>query len=242
MSKKKKVIIILIILPVIVGAVVFINISPMLSMSPIESGEIPGSGIYAVKSGVNSVFFIESGSQYIAVDAGTDASKLKDAMDKADISPLDVSHLLLTHSDYDHLGGLTLFKNADIYMSEDELQLINGTTKRNLFGRNALPEGILAEDLILLTEGQKLVLNGLEIECVKTPGHTTGSMSYIVNGEYIFTGDAFMVEGNSMKPHPFTMDGAAAKNSIKKLAEIKGGCSLVITAHYGVFNAEKLQG
>ncbi|MGZ5540013.1 MAG: hypothetical protein ACXW1O_08215 [Halobacteriota archaeon] len=38
--------------------------------------------------------------------------------------------MFLTHTDNDHVGGLNLFKNADVYLSIDEEQMINRTTPR----------------------------------------------------------------------------------------------------------------
>jgi len=38
----------------------------------------------------------------------------------------------LTHSDFDHAGGLSLFENAEIYLSRDEEQMI---TKKEIHPR-----------------------------------------------------------------------------------------------------------
>jgi glyoxylase-like metal-dependent hydrolase (beta-lactamase superfamily II) len=34
--------------------------------------------------------------------------------------------MYLTHSDFDHAGGLALFANAEIYLSSDEQPMISG--------------------------------------------------------------------------------------------------------------------
>lgn len=42
-----------------------------------------------------------------------------------------------------------------------------------------------------LTDGEEIILEeGIKIRTLSTPGHSHGSMSYILNDEFIFTGDA----------------------------------------------------
>ena len=43
-----------------------------------------------------------------------------------------ITHVFLTHSDFDHAGGLSLFENAEIYLSRDEEQMI--TKKKYTLG------------------------------------------------------------------------------------------------------------
>lgn len=240
-SKKRIVIIAVVAVVLLVVAVGLVNLWPMLSMKPAATGVVAGTEIAAVNNGMNSLYFLPSSDGYIAVDAGTNAEKAMQEMAALGIEPQNVKHVLLTHTDADHVAALTHFPNAQIYMSEDELPMIDGTTKRNASQYNALPDGVDQASLILLEDGQELEIGGRRVVCVKAPGHTPGSMAYRLDDAYLFTGDAARVNGGGMEPHPFTMDEAAAQASIQRLKEEMDGCQLVLTAHYGYYPCSALQ-
>lgn len=244
MSKKitkKRVIIAVIILILVVGIIGVVNFYPILLMKPTATGVIEDTPIHAVKNNRNSLYFIKGDNGYILIDAGSDAKKIEQSLEEEQIDPAQVEHILLTHSDYDHVAGLGLFENADIYMSSEELQLIDGTTNRNGRGGNSLPEGISKEDLIYVEADETLLLDEREIQCMQAPGHTTGSMAYYVDGTYLFTGDAFMVSGGKVDVHPFTMDEATSKETIQMIQSTWKNSEVVFTAHYGYFEGAGLE-
>lgn len=240
-KKKTKTIFITIIgILIIGGAAALWYAYPMFSMKPVETGYILDTGIAALKNKSNSVFLINTENGYLLVDGGSDNKKLEDAMEKLSVDPVDVKYILMTHTDYDHVAGLSLCPNAEILLSSDEMQMIDGTTKRNLFQNNSLPEGVDSNELTLLEDGDILELGGHTIECIAAPGHTKGSMMYLVDDEYLFTGDAFKILDNNISVHPYSMDKEVAENTIMSLEPIFNRCKLVITAHYGYYEADEL--
>ena len=226
---------------ILFGALMLYQYLPMLFMKPAATGQITGTNIFAVKNVFNTVFFIKTDSGLIMIDSGSDAPKLENSIHEAGISPNDVKWIFLTHSDYDHVAGLPLFPNADIFMSEDELPLINGTVKRTVLGGNAIPPGIDAGKIKLLSEGQKFLLNGRTVTCIKAPGHTPGSMVYMIDGQFLFSGDMFKVRNAKISVHPFTMDAKSAGQTIAQLEGIIRGSSMVLTAHYGYFEGKNIR-
>lgn len=242
MNKMGKRILVIALAVILLAAVaVLANVSPMLLMKPTETGKVLDTGIYAVKNNRNSLFLIESNDGYIVIDAGSDAAAAEDSLKQIPIDPLNVKYVLLTHSDYDHVASLKLFSNAQIYMNIDEMQMIDGSTHRNAFGSNSLPEGIDLDKLVLLEDGQKLMLGEKTVECIQMPGHTPGSMAYLLDGQYLFTGDAFKVSNNIMNIHPYTMDKETSKESMRRLDSIRSGSQLILTAHYGYHKADELK-
>ena len=233
---------------ILIAAVIFLIIAiasvrffPRLSMKPAATDEILNTEIYAVKNEINSLYFVETDIGYIVIDAGSNPDKVKEALNEIDIDPLSVKYVLLTHSDYDHVASLNLFSNAQIYMSEDELQMINGITKRNAGINNTLPDGVNLDSLVLLKDGQDLLFGEHTIKCIKTPGHTPGSMSYLLDKQYLFTGDAVMISNGVISIHPYTMNKGTSKESIQKIVEIAKQCEIVITAHYGYYKTDTLE-
>lgn len=240
-KSRKKLLLIIIGLLVVIAALGIANFAPMLSMQPLPTGPIAGTKILAVNSKLGNMFLIPSPEGYIAIDAGTDAGLVQSGLAELGIDPADISAILLTHSDYDHVASLALFANAHIYMSAEEKQMVDGTTKRNAISRNSLPAGVDLERIILLTDGMLLNLDGHKISCAQAPGHTPGSMTYLLDWAYLFSGDMLRVSDNTIKLHPYTMDQAQAQKSLQIIEELRYSNPLVLTAHYGCFAAQDLQ-
>ena len=203
-------------------------------MPSVKTGQISNTNVYTLDA-MSAVYLIKTDSGYIMIDAGLSLKKLQASLKEVMIDPKDVKWILLTHSDGDHVSGLTLFQNAGIYMNEDELQLLKGTTKRNVFGGTVMPPGIDVDKINLLSDGQELLFNGVSIQCIKAPGHTTGSMVYRVDGKYLFTGDVLKIKDGNISVHPYSMDKELSKKTIEQLKGIIETSSIVITSHYGLF-------
>ena len=225
---------------VIAAGIGLYSVWPMLAMKPAKTGQIPlADGQYiAVRSGMGAMYLTDTGSGWLAIDAGSNANKVKADMGKLGIDPAQVKWVLLTHSDYDHVAALPLFENAEIYMGEAELALLNGTVNRNNGGGNILPEGIELKAIKLLRDSEALLFGDVRVECIAAPGHTPGSMAYLVSGErhfpVLFTGDAFRHSKGEFIVHPFTMDEAKARETAVALGVITFERSITaLTSHYG---------
>ncbi|MDR2687603.1 MAG: MBL fold metallo-hydrolase [Oscillospiraceae bacterium] len=240
MKKTKKIILAIVAAALAIGAGIGLySLSPMLAMRPAKTGPIPGTEILALRNNRNCLYFLDTGGGWLVIDAGSDAKKVEAGMRKLGIDPADVRWVLLTHSDYDHVAALPLFENAEIYMGEGELGLLDGTVSRNGSGGNKLPDGIdlMNEIHLLPPDGAALLACGdVRVRCTGAPGHTPGSMAYLVSGSWLFTGDAFKFKRGEVSVHPFTMDEAQAKETA---AALKGilyeGNLTALTAHYGWF-------
>ena len=207
--------------------------SPLSKMKPVKTGQIPGTNIYAVRNAIVTVYLLKTDNGYILVDAGLNASQLEKSLKEAGINIDDVKWVLLTHSDSDHTAALNLFPNAAIHMSKDELPLINGTMKRNFFGGNKMPPGISLDKIGLLADGQELSFGGTNAKCISAPGHTNGSMLYLIDSKYLFTGDALMVNNGNIGVQPFAMDKELNRKTIERLRDTIENSSFVFTSHYG---------
>lgn len=199
-------------------------------MHPSESKEIV-EGVYAIKDGTFvNLFLIKSGSNYVAIDAAENAQNIKQELSKLDIDPEKVTAILLTHTDSDHVGAVKLFKNAKVYISSFEEQMINGKTPRAMLIFN----NKLDSAYEIIEDNQTFDISGLKIKGIHTPGHTPGSMSYVINDKYLFTGDTLSLKGQKVELFNdfFNMDGVIEEKSIRKLANLSG-IKYIFTAHYG---------
>ena len=227
--------IIIVIFMLLLGAVLIWRF-PSFSMCPIETEQVLNTEIteiYAIKS-YGNIYLVKTDIGYIMIDAGLDISKTKISLKDLGINTSDVKFIFLTHSDGDHTAALPLFSNATIYMSKDELPLINGTVKRTILGGNRMPSSINIADIILLSNEQELIFNRIKIKCIAAPGHTTGSMMYLVNNQYLFTGDVFKIKSGNMDVHPYSMNVVQSKKTIEQIKETVSNSKIVLTSHYGI--------
>lgn len=239
-SKKKTVVICIILLVLAVCVITLLNFSPIFSMNPIATGYIEDTKIIAIENQSNNLFLVDTNDGYILFDAGSDSDAVIKGLNKMSIDPDKIKYIFLTHTDYDHVASLNLFANAQIFLSTNEKQMIDETTKRNFFSSNSLPEGIDISSLTLFNDGDKMDLNGYTVECINAPGHTPGLMVYLLNNKYLFTGDAFKVSSDVISVHPYTMDKESAEMTISALDTIFNRSELVFTAHYGYFHSDEI--
>ncbi len=192
--------------------------------------------VYEIKSKAVSMFVYSVGDCHICFDAGLDKSAVKRGFDQLGIDAGDVRYVFLTHTDRDHVGGLPLFKRAELYLSADEEQMITRTTPRS-FGIAFNPP--IQRKYTLLKDGDIVHVGATRVRALSTPGHTPGSMSYLVDDSILFVGDALTLRNGRVrlfsKLHirdAFHMDKTAAAQSIRKLAHVSH-VSLMLTGHSG---------
>lgn len=139
--------------------------------------------ILKVKMGEDNISYILSkreGSDYVVIDP-VDYEEILKAAEKAKLGKLAV--ILNTHGHPDHTSGnfgLAKRTGAKILAHDPDRQQVPG---------NAGP----------LTDGDKLNFGGLTIRVLHTPGHTLGSVCFLVKpaGEagMLFAGDTIFLSG-----------------------------------------------
>lgn len=222
---------------VILIILVLIYVFPMFFMHPLASGEIEGTNIITIKNRINNLFFIPSGEDWIVIDAGSDIKSVKQELEQMSIDESKVKSVFLTHTDYDHVASVALFPNAAIYMSKQEEQMIDGSTRRQFLKKNSLPKLSNSNKIIWMMDNEIVDLCEHKIRIIWAPGHTKGSAMYVVDEKYLFTGDAFKAVGEHISVHPYTMDRKQAQWTIQSIrGELKKYVK-VFTAHYGLIES-----
>lgn len=94
------------------------------------------------------------------------------------IEPQSIRHILITHQDTDHVGAVEadspgLFRNAKLYIGEDENRYLTGEVRRRvIYHLYKLPQVTIHNEKVLLRDGQVFDIAGIRIECFLVPGHT----------------------------------------------------------------------
>jgi hydroxyacylglutathione hydrolase len=192
--------------------------------------------LYEIKTRAVSMFLYKTDDFLICFDTGFNEGSIRKEFDKLGFEPEDVKYVFLTHSDADHTGGLNLFKNAKIYLSINEEQMIHKKTPR--FFRFSYNKPI-DKAYNTLKDGDVFQAGETKITAISTPGHTPGSMSYLVDDSILVVGDALTLRKGKVQPLTrlqlrslLSMDLTTQKESIKKLAKLSN-ISVMLTAHSG---------
>lgn len=198
-------------------------------MTPLETMEVI-KDIFSIKDSYVNVYLIKDGKNYIAVDCGTNVDAVSEGLKKFNIDPDLVTTILLTHTDSDHVAAMILFKNAKIILSRQEEQMINGEGSRFLFFGN----NIHAKKYSIMNDQQIINVGNTKIKGFLTPGHTPGSMSYLINDKYLFVGDALSLKDGKIDVFNdfFNMDTELATKSIDIITKIPSA-EYIFSAHYG---------
>ena len=197
---------------------------------PVQTGKITNN-LYALRTGTVNFFIYQDGRTIICIDSGYGKKAILRALDRLGLDPKSITHLLLTHSDFDHVGGLAVFNKAEIFLSSDEEQMVNGQKARFA---GCFYNSRIKKPYHLLHDNDIVETGAITIRALFTPGHTAGSISYLVNESVLFVGDTFkLVDGkvHSLRSY-INMDTGQQKESIRKLAGLEN-IDMALTAHWG---------
>ena len=121
-------------------------------------------------------------------DPGAEGEKLHQMIETLQLKPLAI---VLTHAHFDHIGAIEQMKfyyDLPVYVHELEAEWL---TNPQLNGSARFIEEVIAsEPDVLLTGEEVLEIGPFTLECMYTPGHSPGSVSYYVKDDsIIISGD-----------------------------------------------------
>ena len=154
------------------------------------------------------IIYNEETKAAVMIDPG---DKAKPALDRAEALGLDVQGVLLTHGHFDHAADAQRVAQkygVSIWMHPADRALPSWLT-------HGLPE---TRDLY---EDMTMAFDGLRINVRRTPGHTPGSVCFLVAGRHLFAGDTLFAGscGRTDLPGGSWPDMAA---SLRALAALPG--------------------
>ncbi len=194
----------------------------------------PISDVVIIKDLFTEIFLIRTNKGFIAIDSGFHDAIIRKGLAYNNIQPDDVKAVFITHSDIDHQNAAEVFTKAHFYFPKKEIEMIANKIPRLSyfpFIRNS----VRLKRNTTVDDNDSLWIDNLNVKCISLPGHTLGSMGYIIDGKYLFSGDAFKIKnGKIAVPNLklFVMDLNEMKKSMEKVCKLKG-VQYIYTSHSG---------
>lgn len=156
--------------------------------------------------------------RFAVIDPGDTSDVFEERISKIDKEKFD--YILLTHGHFDHIGAVqSLAKKTNaktvICKNENEFLQNKDLNLSSKFGRKTIRP--FSAD-ILVHEGSILKFGSETINVIETPGHTKGSVCYVI-GQNIFSGDTLMYNDIGRVDLP-TGNMSDMKKSIEKLSHL----------------------
>ena len=190
------------------------DIRKILLPGLIETSRLSES-VYVIRDLFVNLFFVRTSQGLICIDTGFRNGHLKNEMNALGLCPDEVRLVLLTHLHWDHCRCVSAFPHARIYAGRNE--------------RGNRYDKISENELLQLGE---TTIRGIEIQ-----GHTWGSVCYLINGKYLFTGDCLRLQSGRIKVFHrlFNQSTSDLKRSVyQKLSLLNDQVQILFTSHSGL--------
>lgn len=170
----------------------------------------------------------EETNEGFIIDPGGSALKISRCIEQMEMSP---KAILLTHGHFDHIGAVDELRdryNIKVYVSEEESKFMQNYNN-NLsvyFG-----EGMIVKPDITIHDGEELVIAGIKMKFILTPGHTPGSGCFYVEDEgVLFSGDTLFCMSRGRTDFPGGSEREIIDSIRNKLLVLPGE-TVVLAGH-----------
>lgn len=183
-------------------------------MKILDDVYIVGGGEYGIGLSSNldcNIFLVDGGSESALIDCGV-GYKPEIILNNIKIESIDlgkIKKLFLTHTHLDHSGGAYFFKenlSTEIFVSEKEASFLEEGNEEAIGLKIAKDSGLYPSDYclkpvkvdVILKGWEKIKIGKYEIEVIPTPGHSSGSVCFLLIGHHkkiLFAGDTVFQRG-----------------------------------------------
>lgn len=143
----------------------------------------------------------ENSDKAVLIDCCGANEKMLDYISKCGC---ELSAILLTHGHFDHIEGYRELRDltgAKIYIFNSENKFLFDKTLNLSDSNDDLIENEKNSADVLLDDGDVIKAGDFEIQVIHTPGHTSGSVCYMIGNE-IFTGDTLFKQSIGRSDFP----------------------------------------
>lgn len=136
-----------------------------------------------------SVVGDEASGEAVVIDPGDDIERVQEILAR---HQLKAKYIVATHAHIDHVGGIQKLQRATgapVLMHEEDLPLYRNLALQAAWVGVPVPDVVEVDQF--LKEGDLVRWGSLALEVLHTPGHSPGSLSLHLPGDYrrIFSGD-----------------------------------------------------
>ena len=125
-------------------------------------------------------YIVEKDGIGLLIDPGMDTFKiLKEA------EGIKIKYILLTHCHFDHIYSLNEIRDSKMVVGSEKCSRNILDTKISLSGDRRLSDKPCD---IIMSDGEKRSFDRIYVKCIYTPGHTDGSVCYLIENN-LFSGD-----------------------------------------------------
>ena len=160
---------------------------------------------------------------------------IEPSLRKVGLDPAKVKYVIVGHGHFDHFGGAPYFQDeykSRIAMSGLDWDLIERPNPNANPAQASRPR---PKRDVVLTDGQKITVGDTTITLAVTPGHTVGSLAYLIPVKYQGRPlTALMLSGANITPDRASLN---AFNKALDAAKAAGAQSL-FNGHPGLFGDE----
>lgn len=153
----------------------------------------------------------------VVIDPGAEAEVI---IEELESRGLTLGKILLTHGHFDHTGAAAELKEkyrVPVYISAVDEELLDDKVKSVAYILPEIPFCPVQAD-VRIKEGDVITQGSLEISVMETPGHTAGSVCFIID-DCMFTGDTLFHRTIGRTDH-FSGDTPTEIQSVKRLAAL----------------------
>lgn len=171
----------------------------------------------------------EDTSEGLIIDPGADPIKICYAIDDMGMVPVAI---LLTHGHFDHIMAVNELKrkyDIRVFILDAEAKLLADPALNSSTGLIRQPYTTSAD--VFLEDNDSVVLAGLTIKVIATPGHTVGGACYhLAKQKILFSGDTLFYESIGRSDLP-TGDSDLLIQSIRTRLAVLPDDTFVLPGH-----------
>lgn len=160
-------------------------------------------------------YIVSNNDECILIDPQGNGNDFLEYISNNSLKPLAI---LLTHGHFDHIGAVNALKSAltiPVYASIHEKELL-ATPSLNL--SRMIGKKLSIQANYYFQSNEVLQIGSFEVKTIETPGHTIGSVCYLID-THLFSGDTLFKESYGRYNFP-TGSFSSLRNSITTLLSL----------------------